>query len=275
MKKKFNSTILFVALLFLVLAIWGPEQLAQYKDRTTLNHVTVETVENTNEGYRYTLSSNEKVYLLSKCLDNQVIPESEMSSMTKVETENVDYEELTGTYAFVVNRRGPSEQEITNEEIFEICNQGLEELKALGILPDSVKKVNASAYNAVLYSAIDVLEPRNNLSVWKVSLSTSQQNANKENRLLDAYIDADTGKIYEFYVRTEKKWADIAPDELVKKWSDYIGMNGQEEYEDANPLLETTPYFKKYKFCGLDDRNTVVTIGFYEGINELFLKISR
>lgn len=270
-----NIIILLLTILVLVFAIMGPEKLARYKDNKTLNQVTVETVENPSEGYRYSLSNNEKMYILSKCLSNQVLPESEMSSMTKVDSEDVTYEELTGTYAFVVNRRGPSDKEITDDEIFEICNEGLDELKELGILPETVKRVTSSSYSAVLYSAIDVLEPRNNLSVWKVSLSTSQQNANKANRLLDAYIDADTGKIYEFYVRTEQEWADIDPDELVEKWSVYIGLTGQEEYEDVNPLLETTPYYKKYKFPGMDDSNTIVTVGFYEGINELFLKISR
>lgn len=274
-KKRISFVLLLVAMLLLVVAIWGPEELARYKDRKTLNQVTVETVENPSEGYRYTLSNNEKMYILAKCLDNQVVPESEMSSMTKVESDEVTYEELTGTYAFVVNHRGPSDKEITDEEIYESCNEGLKELKALGIIPEAIKTVSSSSYDAVLYSAIDVLEPRNNMSVWKVSLSTSHQNANKANRLLDAYIDADTGKIYEFYVRTEQEWSDIDPDALVEKWSNYLGLTGQEDYEDANPLLETTPYYKKYKFPGMDNRNTVVTVGFYDGINELFLKISR
>lgn len=276
MKKKILNIMLFLlTVLFLLFAIWGPEKLAQYKDEKTLNHVTVEAVENESAGYRYTMSNNDKMYILSKCLSNQVLPESEISAMTKVESESMTYEELTGTYAFVVNRQGPSDKEITDEEIFEICNSGLDELKELGIISETVKKVTASSYSAVLYSAIDVLEPRNNLSVWKVSLSTSHQNANKANRLLDAYIDADTGKIYEFYVRTEQEWEDIDPDELVEKWSTYIGLTGQEEYEDANPLLETTPNYKKYKFPGMGEDSTVVTVGFYEGINELFLKISR
>ena len=274
-KRKRNIPVFLVAILLLLFAVWGPERLARYKDRTTLNHVTVEAVESSSEGYRYTMSNNEKLYILAKCLNNQVLPESEQSSMTKVNSEEMDYEELTGTYAFVVNRRGPSEKEITDDEIYEICNKGLSELKELGIIPDTVKEITSSAYNAVLYSAIDVLEPRNNLSVWKVSLSTSQQNANKANRLLDAYIDADTGKIYEFYVRTENVWADIDPDDIMAKWADYLELTGQEEYEDANPLLETTPNFKKYKFVGMDEGKTVVTIGFYEGINELFLKISK
>lgn len=257
-----------VALVILVLAIWGPEKIAEYQDRLTLNRVTAETVENPSEGYRYSLSSNEKMYILAKCLDNQIVAESEMSALTRVnDTEN--------TYAFVVNHRGPSEQEITKDNLFEICNQGMDEFKKLGILPDTVKAMSASSYSAVLYSAIDVLEPRNNLSVWKVSLSTSYQNVNKKNRVLDVYVDAGSGKIYEIYARTDKTWSEMNPDEMVEKWAAYMELTGQEKYEDTNPLLETTPNFKKYKFPGMDDGSTVVTVGFYEGINEMFLKISR
>ena len=268
--------LVLLAALVLVAAIWGPEMLAGYADKSTLNQITVETIEEENEGYRYSLSSNEKLYILAKCLNNQIMPESELSSKTSLDSEGVEYEELTGTYAFVVNYQGPSEKEITDKEIYEICNREMDQLKELGILPDTVKDVGAVSYSAGLYSAIDVLEPRNNLSVWKVSLSTSQQNADKSNRLLDAYIDADTGKIYEFYARTEiDSWTDIDPDEIILKWSEYMGLSGMEQYEDPNPLLENTPYYKKYKFPGVEGENTVVTIGFYEGINELFLKITK
>lgn len=266
---------LLLALLVLGIAVWGPERFTNYKDKALLNSITVEAVEEENEGYRYTMSNNEKLYILAKCLNNQILPESELSAKTKVDVGGMEYEELTGTYAFVVNYQGPSGKEITDEEIYEICNREIATLKECGILSETVKEVKASAYNAVLYSAIDVLEPRNNLSVWKVSLSTSQQNADKSNRILDAYIDADTGKIYEFYVRTEQVWGDIEPDEIMEKWSTYMGLSGQQEYEDANPLLENTPYYKKYRFPGIDEQSTVVTIGFYEGINELYLKITK
>lgn len=270
-----HFVLLIFALFVLAVAIWGPEKLSVYKDKATLNQITVETVEDENEGYRYAMSNNEKLYILAKCLNNQIIPESELSAKTG-STDGVEYEELTGTYALVVNHRGPSEKEITDKEIYEICNRELKQLQELGILPDTVKEIKAASYSAVLYSAIDVLEPRNNLSVWKVSLSTSQQNADKSNRLLDAYIDADTGKIYEFYVRTEiASWNDIKPDEIIESWSGYMGLDGSEEYEDVNPLLENTPYYKKYKFARVDNENTVVTVGFYEGINELFLKITK
>lgn len=272
-----TTRVIFPLLTILVIAIsiWGPEALEKYKDRKVLDKIHAEAVEEAGEGYRYRLNANEKVYILSKCLNSQSLPESEQNAMTRIENGEVDYQDLEGAYAFVVNHKGPSGREITDEQIYETCNKGIEALKELGILPNQVRQVEKTAYNAVLYSAIDVLEPRNNVAVWKVSLSNSQKNANKENRLIDAYIDADTGKIYEFYVRTPLTWEEIDTDAVVERWSSYMGLSSPEVYESDNPLLETTPYFKKYVFAGMGDERTVVTIGFYEGINELFLKISK
>jgi hypothetical protein len=54
-----------------------------------------------------------------------------------------------------------------------------------------------------------------------------------------------------------------------------MGLTDPEPYEAANPLMESTPYFKKYVYSGMGNEETIVTIGFYEGINELFLKISK
>ena len=235
----------------------------------------METVDEAGEGYRYQLNVNEKVYILSKCLSSQTLPESEMNALTRMDETDIDYQEMEGTYAFVVNQKGPTGKEITDEEIYETCNNGLNTLKESGILPEKVKEVSAASYDATLYSAIDVLEPRNNVAVWKMSLSNSQTNANKENRLIDIYIDADNGKIYEFYVRTSLLWKDIDTDFIIEEWSKYMGLGSPEPYESDNPLLETTPYFKKYVFAGMEEERTIVTIGFYEGINELYLKISK
>ena len=107
-----------------------------------------------------------------------------------------------------------------------------------------------------------------------MSLYTSQQNADKSNRLLDAYVDAQTGKMYEFYVRIEDTWDELEPEEIVRRWSEYLELTDMEKDDMDNPLLETTPYFEKFSFPGIENGKTKVTIGFYEGINELFLKIS-
>lgn len=265
--------VLLLAAAILVFATLGPELLARYRDRFTLNQIHVETVDELNEGYRYVLNSNEKLFLLSQCLSHQVLPESELSAATRVEASEVDYEEFIGSYAFVVNRQGPSGKEITEKEIFQVCNEEINALKELHVIPKSVKEVDEASYEAILYSAIDVLEPRNNLSVWRVSLSTSQQNANKANRMIDVYIDGDTGKIYSFYARTESTWEEMEPEKIVEQWSDYLGLTGLEQVEVVNPLLETASDFLKYRFPGMEEKTTIVTIGFYDGINELFLKV--
>lgn len=276
MKKSTINYLLFIfAVLVMGASIWGPEFLTRYKDRTVLDRIHTQTSEQEGAGYRYKLDSNEKLYILSECLNSQILPESELNALTRVEGEAGEYREVSGTYAFVADRRGTTGKEITDEEIYTICNEMLQALKSMGILPKTVRNVNGGDYDAVLYSAIDVLEPRNNVAVWKVSLSTSKMNADKTNRLIDAYLDADDGKPYEFYARTDQKWEDINPDEIIEKWSGYMGLDAPAPYETDNPLLETTPYYKKYVFAGMGEEQTIVTVGFYEGINELFLKISR
>jgi len=275
-KKKIYSLILLLPVILIVsLSLWGPEALAGYRDKGILDKPHVLQAEEAGEGYRYILSSNEKIYIVSQCLNSQTLPESDYNAMTRNSNTDLDYQERAGSYSFVMNYKGPSGQEITDEEIYENCNSGLSLLKELGILPDSVRNVTSSSYSAVLYSAIDVLEPRNNVPIWKISLSTAQQNANKENRLIDAYISAVDGNIYEFYVRTEWEWEDIDADEMIARWSEYMGLNEPVPYESDNLLSETTPYYKKYVFTGIGKDSTVVTIGFYDGINELFLKISK
>lgn len=273
--KKISILLLPLAVVIAAAAVWGPEALANYRDGNVLNQIHVRETETGTEGYRYSMSNNERVYILSKCLNNQILPESDQNAMTSVNSLNLDYQGLTGTYAFVVNRKDSAGQEIDETEGLELCDQGIRELKELGILPQEIQSVSANSYSAVVYSAIDVPEPRNNVLVWKISFASQKQNASKENRLLDAYVDADTGKIYEFYVRTNLEWKDIDPDEIIRIWSEYMGLGEPQEYEASNPLSETTPYFKKYSFAGMEEGNTVVTVGFYEGINELFLKISR
>lgn len=270
-----NVCVLAGTLAVIAMSIWGPEALARYRDAGVLNEIHAQTVEGEQEGYRYSLSRNEKLYLLSQCLNSQTLPRSEQNSLLFDEAEEGVLQNVGGSYAFVINHQGPSGKEITEEKIYEACNEGLVALKEAGILPDSVKEVKAADYEAELYSAIDVLEPRNNVSVWQMSLSESRQNADKSNRLMDAYIDADSGKLYEFYVRTPLSWDQIDPDAIIESWQNYLGLEAHQEYANDNPLSETTPYYKKYVFDGMDDGYTVVTVGFYEGISELFLKISK
>lgn len=265
MKHRVKITLVIIAVAFMLgLSIWGPEALAKYQDKGTLNKIHAETVEAAGAGYSYKLNANEKLYILSRCISSEMPSAGEQNAMTQMQD----------SYAFVANYRSPSDKEITDEQIYETCNSAMDILKENGILPKEVREVVPSSYDAILYSAIDVLEPRNNIAVWKLSLSNSQVNADKGNRLMDAYIGAEDGKIYEFYARTSLLWEDIDTDAIIAQWSSYMGLESPEPYASDNPLLETTPYFKKYVFQGMGEERTIVTVGFYEGINEFFLKIS-
>ncbi len=273
---------IIISLLALVFAgavvwvcVWGPEELSKYADKTIIGVVHEENAEGGSEGYRYHLSVNEKVYILSKALGSQKVVESELSAKTKNVSNVIEYQELAGTYAFLESQNDSDGNPIDKSKGYEAAKEGLKELQELGILPEKVKEIRDGAYDVALYSAIDVLEPRNKVLVWKLGLSTNQQNADKKNRLLDAYIDADTGKVYEFYARTGQQWEDIDTDQLARKWSEYMGLEEPTEYGNSNPLSETTPYFKQYMLKGVDDSNIIITIGFYEGISELYLKISK
>lgn len=268
-----NLALVALTVVVVALSVWGPEAMAKYRDRDMFDTVNVATEETEGSGYRYQLSPDDKLYILSRCLDSQDAPGTEQSALTR--EPDAAYQELAGSYAFIANRNDPSDSEITGEEIYEAANDGLARLKELGILPEEIRDVQAGAYDAALYSAIDVPEPRNNVAVWKLSLIGTPRNTDKENRLIDAYIDADDGKIYEFYVRSQLKWEDIDTDVLVEQWASYMGLTEPQEYENDNPLLETTPYYKKYVFEGMGEDRTVVTVGFYDGIQELFLKISK
>lgn len=244
----------------MALSIAGPELLTKYQDKAMLGEIHTRMAGEEGEGYQYTLSPGEKLYILSASLSSVRVPEREAYART---------------YSFVINQMDQPEAALAREQIFTACNEGVAVFKNMGILPKEILYVDRNDYDAVLYSAIDVLETRNYVGVWKISLSNSYENRDKENRLIDAYIDAKDGKLYEFYVRTPLVWAEIDPDQIVAAWADYMGLLDPVPYEDANPLMEATPYFKKYIFSGAENEETVVTVGFYEGINELFLKISQ
>lgn len=271
--EKLSLLLISLAAVIVGLAVWGPEALAKYRDKGLLNQIQAQEANAGTEGYRYSLGSNEKVYILSKCLNNQILPESDQNAMTR---NDLDYENLTGIYAFVANKKDASGQDVEESAGIGLANQGLRELKERGILPEGVQELAEGSYSAVLYSAIDVPDPQNNVLVWKISLGTSLQNANKEYRLLDAYVDADTGKIYEFYARTGiPSWEAVDADGMVAAWAAYMELGEPQEYENTNPLSENTPYFRKYTFSGMEKEDVVATVGYYEGINELYLKISK
>ena len=81
--KKISLLLIPAVILIVGLAVWGPEELARYRDRAILNQIQTQETETGTEGYRYSLSGNEKVYILSKCLNSQAQPESDQNAQTR------------------------------------------------------------------------------------------------------------------------------------------------------------------------------------------------
>lgn len=273
--KKNNIILLLFAAAVTGLSIWGPEAAVRYKDRAVLDQIQVTEAGEEKEGYRYTLSGEERLFILSRCLNSRVMPESDKSAWTEEEELDAVYENLEGGYAFIRSHKEPEKGQITETDLYKECGNQIKEMKKRGVIPQDVNVPEEALYDAKLYSAIDVLEPGNQVAVWRLELSDEQKNMDKSNRLMEAYMDADNGKLYEFYVRTSSKWEEIDADALILAWSEYMELPAPEAYQSENPLLETTPFYEKYAFDGIGEGQTIVTVGFYEGINELFLKISR
>ena len=92
--KKISLLLIVAAAVIVALAVWGPETLARYRDKGILNQIQAQETDMGTEGYRYSLSGNEKVYILSKCLNSQTRPESEQNALTRADA---DFQDVTGT----------------------------------------------------------------------------------------------------------------------------------------------------------------------------------
>lgn len=268
--KKAGLCIVFV--LVMALSIWGPELITRYGDQKILNRIETSPIEEENEGYRYTLEIGEKLYIFSMALKESSFPESEQSAAIRNNFTQAKSFPENSTY--VSSSIGNAQTQIPKKEAIETCNQSLESLKEAGLLPEEVKPLEEETYEATLCSAIDVLEPRNNVAVWQIGLAAGKQNTDKKNRILDLYMDADTGLVYAFYVRTTEDWEELDPDEMAQSYCSYLGLSNLEPCQTEDPLKETATSYRQYLYEGSNDKNVTVTIGFYEGIRELFLKVS-
>ena len=65
-KTALNFLLLLFAALVMALAIWGPEAISGYRDKSVLNEIHVKDGEGECEGYRYSLSRSDKLFILAR-----------------------------------------------------------------------------------------------------------------------------------------------------------------------------------------------------------------
>lgn len=248
-------------------AVLGPSVISKYYDSSVLSGVMLEEKDAAVEGYRYNLNVDEKLYVLSNALKNRVAPQSDYSAAIRA---NDSLSEVrTQSYAFQPVYNETSFNDKTRAAALTALRDELSALSEKGILPAIDFDPDGGSYDAALYTAIDVLEPKMSAEVWNISFD----GIIIREGLVECVMDAQSYKIYSIAVRADKSWEEYDADEIVKLWAEYAGLSAPEPYALESALSESATYYKKYTINGAGDDKTVVTVGYYDGIKEFFIRI--
>ncbi|MCL1807074.1 MAG: hypothetical protein FWG31_05165 [Oscillospiraceae bacterium] len=268
MKKTLSYLLVIVpAAIIILLASVGPSVLTGLNDQNALDRVETQPVVGLAEGFRYSLNPNERLYILSMALQNRAIPQTDFAALIRGRTA-----ESLSSYVYTENRSGPSFGELTLEEAQKACGAALSELTATGAIPECLYELDNCETR--LYTAVELSDPQKNISVWQITTAYGNPMTAARGALLEAWLDAEDGTLYAFALRTETPPEAFDPDAVIRAWCGITGLTGAEPLTEDNPLLETTPHYRKYVIEGAEHERTVVTVGYYEGINEIILRIT-
>ena len=267
-KRLIYAAIILIVCVIIAATVLVPELISRKYDRTMLGRITLEEKTNEVAGYKYNLSTDERLYILSNALSNRVLPQSDNFAATRQGgISNIQ----TQSYAFQPVYRESEYNSETRAEAMLAVGTELATLSEKGIIPALGLSTNTGGYEATLFSAIDILEPQKSVNVWQISFS----GAIIQDGLVDCIIDAQTHKIYSVSIRSATMWEQYDTDEIIRLWAEYLGTNTPEAYTPGSPLLEDATHYQKYAIGGMDGDRTIVTIGYYDGIREFFIKIAR
>lgn len=267
---KYAAVMILVAAVIL-LSIFLPTKLSQVFDRSLLDIVQKEEGNNSPESFRYSLTTPERLYILSMALDNRNILQSDYAASLREKAIRTNREDTAASYAYVENVRGLAQSEMDGASAMRICNSELAAIVKEGLGIDDFQVMNSC--RQTLYSAVDILEPQKNVSVWHIEYDTNLPPAGSTFALMEAYVDAETGKIYGFALRAEQL-ADFDADKLAKAWMAQLEITDLGDITENNPLIEAATQYKKFATEGMAFEKTVFTVGFYEGVNEVFVRIT-
>lgn len=268
---------LFFAYVIAVLIVCGivtaivlvPEAISRQYDSNLLGGINLEEKDIEVAGYKYNLGSEEKLYILANALNNRIIPQSDYFAAIRWQDSISNIQ--TQSYAFQPVFRESEYNSETSAAALNALKEELDLLREKGIVPELAFNPNTAVYEVSLFSAIDILEPKKNLPVWQIN---SSETIIREG-LVDCMMDAQTHKLYSLSFRAEKTWDQYNAAELIRLWAEYLGTSVPEPYLPDNPLIEDTIYYQKYAIKGMEGDSTIVTVGYYEGIQEFFIRITR
>ena len=252
-----------IAMIFLI-----PE-ITRHYDSVILGSIILEEKAAEVEGYKYNLSMDEKLYLLSNALNNRILPQSDYFAAIRLQ--DSIFNTQTQSYAFQPVYKDSEYNSNTRLSALNALKAELALLAEQGILPKIDFDPQADLYEAALFSAIDILEPKKNLTVWQISFS----GAIISEGLVECIMDAQNHKLYSVFLRAAETWDHYDADEVIGLWAEYLGISAPEPYIPSSPLIEDATYYQKYAVNATEDDKTIVTVGYYEGIQEFFIKINR
>jgi hypothetical protein len=270
MRKALRHLLVIIpAAVLITLAALGPSVLTGYNDAYLLEKVETEPAAGLAEGFRYSLTANERIYILSMALKDQIPPQTYYAALIRGQLAAP-----SPSFMYTENRRGPSPGELTYEQALDACNASLAELRGLGAIPECRFDPGSDAYDVQLYTAVDMSDPQRNISVWQISYAPGRPVSEYRGALLEAWLDAETGALYSFSLRTDNLPDTFDPGALTDAWRRAANLTNVELLIEDNSMPETTPHYQKYAVEGLDNERTVIIAGYYEGINEVFLRIT-
>ena len=264
------SVVVITVTLVIALSVLVPSELARLQDQSVLDTVRKADVDNLPESFRYSLTASERMYILSMALNNRNILQSDYAAALREKAIRTNRDDTTVSFAYVENKRGKASDEVDAELAMQICESELAALLKEGLEIEGFQITNPC--RQTLYSAVDMLEPQKNVSVWQLEYDGAKPPVDKPFSLMEAYIDAETGALYGFSFRM-KDQVDFETDALAKAWISRLSIADFGDITENNPLTETASRYKKFATEGMDNQKTVFTVGFYEGVNEVFVRI--
>jgi hypothetical protein len=185
-------------------------------------------------------------------------------------------------------------QTVDDNELLKILSNELDELSNRGLIPKLDWGLTPGDYEISHYLAVDQETPQTGIPVVYIEFRDTLRLMSRKNVLTDCYFDAEANKICSLSIRSDYTWDRYDPDQIFIEWSRYLGLSSQEtegsssEYysydsaisSGAPPTFRDASYSKSYiaEAPSGDNgsavtRGTVVTIGFYEGVNEFFIQL--
>ncbi len=279
MNKKYAVVLLLVTLV-IALSIFMPARLARFRDNSMMGVVHRENNAISPESFQYSsLSEQERLYIVSMALGNRNILQSDYAASLREKAIRSGRGDTVMSFAYVKNNRGAYADELDVNQAAEACKTELAEIIGACAGLKEIRNVQDLILNPCsgqLYSAVYMLDPQKNVPVWQIEYSTAVPPVSDDNlpfALMEAYVDAETGKLYGFAFRLKQLEGDnFEPDALAKAWLDRLGITNFEDITEDNPFTENASRYNKFATDGMDSTKTVFTVGFYEGVNEVFVR---